>query len=138
MDRSIDIHKAGGVLIKDRKFLISRSKGKNFFVAPGGKIESGETSEEALKRELKEELTIEIALGDLEKLETFYAPAAGQENRYLQMDVFIVNRWRGEIRPNSEIEEILWINSFIPDQIKLGSIFQHNVLPRLKKEDMID
>lgn len=32
---------------------------------PGGKIEPGETSEEALVREIKEELEVEIKVGDL-------------------------------------------------------------------------
>ena len=32
---------------------------------PGGKIEPGETPEEALRRELREELQLEIAVGDL-------------------------------------------------------------------------
>lgn len=32
---------------------------------PGGKIEAGETSQEALKREIREELETEITVGDL-------------------------------------------------------------------------
>ena len=138
MDKKVDIHKAGGILIQNRKFLISRSKGKNSFISPGGKLEPGETPGEALVRELDEEFNVEIELKDLEKFGTFYAPAAEQEDRYLQMDIFLVNQWKGEIQANNEIEEILWINSSIPDQIKLGSVFQHEVLPRLKHEGLID
>ena len=138
MDKKVDIHKAGGILIQNRKFLISRSKGKNSFISPGGKLEPGETPGEALVRELDEEFNVEIELKDLEKFGTFYAPAAEQEDRYLQMDIFLVNQWKGKIQANNEIEEILWINSSIPDQIKLGSVFQHEVLPRLKYEGLID
>ena len=138
MDKRIDIHKAGGILIKDRKFLVGRSKGKTYFVAPGGKLELGEISEQALIRELKEELTIEIVLQDLEKFGTFYALAAEQENKYLQMDVFLVSQWSGDIQPSGEIEEIMWIDSSVPDETQLGSIFRHEVLPRLKQDDLID
>lgn len=55
MDKKIDIHKAGGILIKDRKFLVERSKNKTFFIAPGGSIEPRETPKQALVRELKED-----------------------------------------------------------------------------------
>ncbi len=138
MDKKIDIHKAGGILIQNRRFLVSRSKGKNFFISPGGKLKAGESPEEALIRELSEELNIKITRQDLKKFGAFYAAAAEQEEKYLRMDVFLVNRWEGDLQPNNEIEEILWIDSHAPNGINLGSIFEHEVLPRLKKENLID
>ncbi|MEK7530887.1 MAG: NUDIX domain-containing protein [Patescibacteria group bacterium] len=138
MDKKVDIHKAAGVLLKDRQFLISRSKGKDFFIAPGGKVEKGEGVREALIRELKEELEINVDVNDLEEFGVFYALAAGHADKYLQMDVFIVKKWAGEIIPASEVEEIKWINSNLPADIKLGSIFQHDVLPKLKSDKLID
>jgi 8-oxo-dGTP diphosphatase len=138
MERNIDIHKAAGVLIKDRKFLITRSKGKSFFIAPGGKVEQGESVTDALKRELNEELQITIDVSIMEELGTFYADAAGKENAYLQMDVFLVKNWDGEITPAAEVEEVMWIGSELPAGIELGSIFHHDVLPKLKNLDLID
>ncbi|MGC9551516.1 NUDIX domain-containing protein, partial [Vibrio metoecus] len=43
------------VLIQDGKLLAVRSKGKALFYFPGGKREAGESDEEALIREIKEE-----------------------------------------------------------------------------------
>ncbi len=137
-DKKIDIHKAGGILIKDRKFLVERSKGKTIFIAPGGSIETGETPKQALVRELFEEFKIMVLENDLQEFGTFYAQAAGQEEKYLQMDVFIVKHWQGEPTPDNEVEEMLWINSNLPENIKIGSIFEHEVLPRLKEKDLID
>ncbi|MCX6820147.1 MAG: NUDIX domain-containing protein [Candidatus Adlerbacteria bacterium] len=138
MERKIDIHKASGVLIQGRKFLIVRQIGKKFFVAPGGRVEVGEIVIDALKRELKEELTIDVDISDLEEFGTFYAPAIGEENKYLQSDVFLVTKWSGTIAPASEIEEIMWVNSVLPPDIELGSIFHHDVLPKLKELGLID
>ena len=138
MDMKIDSHKSAGVLIKDRKFLITRSKGKTFFIAPGGKVEVNETVQAALARELKEELSINVGISNLSPFGTFFALAAGHEDKYLQMDVFLVKSWEGEITPASEVEEIKWINSDLPVDIELGSIFHHDVLPKLKEQNLID
>ena len=138
MDKKIDIHKAAGILIKDRKFLVTRSKNKNFFVSPGGKIEKEENKFTALKRELYEELKINVDISHLKDLNTFYAPAHGIKDKYLQMDVLFVNKWSGKIIPSSEVEEVLWIISNLPPNIELGSIFKDDILPILKKLDLID
>ena len=138
MDRKVDIHKAAGVLIKDRKFLVARSRGKEIFVSPGGKLEPGEAPAAALLRELHEELSLVAAPEDLAPFGTFYADAAGMERTRIQIDVFIVLRWAGEIAASGEIEELLWIDSRIPNGIKVGSVFEHEVLPRLKAADLID
>ena len=56
-----------GVLIKDGKTLLGqRPEHKSLpglWEFPGGKIELGETPEQALRRELKEELAIEADIG---------------------------------------------------------------------------
>ncbi|MDB5238152.1 MAG: Methyltransferase type 11 [Candidatus Kaiserbacteria bacterium] len=136
--RVADIHKAMGVLIRDRKLLVTRSKDKIHFIGPGGKLEAGETAQEALIRELHEELQITVKTEDLEVFGSFSAAAAGNKSRIVTAQVFTVARWEGEIIPGNEIEEIRWIASEDAKSMTLGSIFADDVIPRLKEHDLID
>lgn len=134
----VDIRKAGAVIIRDRKVLMTRTRGKEIFVNPGGKLEEGETSSQALIRELGEELGITVAEGDFEPFGTFHAQAAYDPGKSVTMDVFLVHRWKGEIVPQREIEELAWIDSKLPSGVSIGSIMQYEVLPRLRERGMID
>ncbi len=131
------IHKVGGILLKDKKIVLCRSKGKEHFIAPGGKIEAGEEPKSALIRELKEELNVEVREASLKEFGTFYAAAAGDEQNTLRMDVFLVTDWMGEPMASSEIDEITWIDSANLTDIQVGSIFAHEVIPRLKASALI-
>lgn len=117
---------------------MSRSRNKDVFVAPGGKVESGEGAFETLQRELKEEFGIEIKRKNIKEFGTFYAQAAGNEDNMLRMDVFTVEDWRNDPVPSAEIEEIRWISSGIPKDMKVGSIFEHEAIPKLKSDNLID
>ncbi len=59
----------GALIEKDGKYLVAQRKHDDTFGGlwefPGGCIEEGETKEEALRREIKEELDLEIEAGSL-------------------------------------------------------------------------
>jgi 8-oxo-dGTP diphosphatase len=135
-----DIYKAAGILIHDRRFLVNRKEGRSVFISPGGRLEVGETAAEALIRELKEELTIDVAAQDLEKFGTFSAEAVDEPEpgTRIHMEVFLVKKWEGEIKAADNITDVLWIDSRALAGVQLGSIFEHDVLPRLKEKNLIN
>ena len=50
------------IIIKDNKILLMhrRKKGEEYWVFPGGHVDDGESAEEAMKREIWEELSLRI------------------------------------------------------------------------------
>ncbi|MEY8370381.1 (deoxy)nucleoside triphosphate pyrophosphohydrolase [Aerococcaceae bacterium 50-4] len=63
-----DIYVVGAILVRDHKILCAQRGGEKslayLWEFPGGKIEDGETAQEALKRELMEELKIEVSMAE--------------------------------------------------------------------------
>lgn len=140
MTDKVDIYKAAAIIIKDRQLLVSRSKNRSFFIAPGGKLQKNETPEQAVIRELQEEQGIIVTENNLTFFGTFYAIAQGfeAEQLKLRMDVYSVRSYDGELSPQSEIEENKWIDTMTMNSIELGSIFAHDVVPELHRQNLVD
>lgn len=133
-----DIIKAAGVILVGRKLLFARSTGKSIYLAPGGKPEGDETVLQALVRELSEELNITVTPDDVEFFKRYEAPAAGQPGRMVEMHVFMVKHWDGQIRPGAEIAELRWLTADVPEDVEVGSIFGHQLLPDLQAMGLMD
>lgn len=103
MNKVID--KLAWVLIKDGKFLAVRSKGKDLFYLPGGKREAGESDAEALIREIKEELSVDLVANSINYMQTFTAQADGKApGVFVKLTCYFAD-YSGELLPASEIEE---------------------------------
>jgi 8-oxo-dGTP diphosphatase len=94
----VPVDVAVGVLISaDGSFLLaSRPEGKvyaGYWEFPGGKLESGESVEQALRRELHEELGIEVGVVQPWKIELMDYPHARVRLHFCK--VFV---WRGEFQ----------------------------------------
>lgn len=91
-----------------RVLLAQRPEGKDMaglWEFPGGKVHDGETPEEALVREMKEELDLVVVAKDLVPL-TFASHA--YECFHLFMPLFLCRCWGGILRP-MEKQRIIWV-----------------------------
>ena len=95
---------------KGRILLAQRPAGKpmaGLWEFPGGKIESGETPERALVRELHEELSIMVDETSLKPI-TFASHA--YPDFHLLMPLFSTESWEGELAPR-EGQTLAWVRS---------------------------
>lgn len=107
------IKKCVGAIIYDLEgkiFLITSPKWKGWLV-PGGRIEDGETEEEALHREIKEEMNISIT--DLYRVcESYKKPSADFKDPTLTFHFisYFAKALSTEIKPNKEISKYGWFS----------------------------
>lgn len=99
-----NIHVVGAIIAKEGKvFCCQRSLEKSLpgkWEFPGGKIESGETKQQALVREIKEELEIDIAVSQTDYLSVTYDYDFGVVN----LSTFICEVVSGEPKLTEHIQ----------------------------------
>lgn len=117
------IYVTGAVLVRDGKILAAqRGDGRaldGYWEFPGGKVEDGETPEEALARELREELLTDASVGEflttteheydfgVVVLSTYFCKLTGSEP---QLTEHREVRW---VEP-SEMKELQWAPADVP------------------------
>lgn len=127
--------RVGAVVVRDRAVLMVTGFGLEGWWTPGGHKEAGETDEEALRRELQEELGVEVAIGD--RYCSLVAPSilTGEDTlcTYYRADV------SGTAEPRDEISDLGW---FSREDFETGTVrplpaFAEHVLPRLIADSLI-
>ena len=113
MNRTIKV--AAAIIIKEGRFFATqRGYGawKDWWEFPGGKVEAGETSEEALVREIKEELDTLVSVDEFVTTVEYDYPEF-----HISMDCFICSVISGELKL-LEHESARWLPLSDPWQVK--------------------
>lgn len=120
------------VIVDDRgRVLVVRKRGTTTFMQPGGKIDSGETGLDALRRELAEELGVIVSHSDVTALGRHVAKAANEPDHVVDAELFRVTL-RGEPVAAAEIDEIRWIDPGAPGDVELAPLTEGPVFALLR------
>ncbi len=101
------IEVVAAIIVKDKKVFATRrgyGEWKGWWEFPGGKIEEGESLQEALEREIREELDAEITVGELLDTIEWDYPAF-----HLKMHCFICSLKSATVHLN-EHEASAWLS----------------------------
>jgi 8-oxo-dGTP diphosphatase len=109
------------VIENEKLLLVTRKKDpfKGFLTFPGGKVDEGEKVEDAVKRELREETSLDIDPTDI--LGVYSDPSRDPRGHRISV-TFIAKVISGEAKPSSDAESIEWLS--VNEIKELG--FDHN------------
>ncbi len=120
--------------VENKKVLLTLSRGKTKWQLPGGKKDIGETDAEALIRECREELSIELVPESIDFVETIQGAAFGKEDTKVVINIFR-SQFEGKLMASHEIEKISFCSfAEIPDTSELG----WNYLKHLRNTGVIE
>lgn len=108
-NRKIQQISVKGIIARDNKVLVLKTAGRGNYELPGGRMDFGETVEQALKREMKEELGWnDITIGDMINVWTFRDTRRRVDYHFVILDFEIFSRDR-EIKISPEHTQYKWI-----------------------------
>jgi len=122
-------------IIRDNRLLVQEEIGEEHYLLPGGRAEDGEGAIQALCRELKEELGVELELESLCFVGEFEDVSAGRDDIRVHVDLYRGN-YQGDIKLGSEVTGLVWIGKN-DDWSKLAPVTRNKILPALLKKKLL-
>ncbi|NLS12493.1 NUDIX domain-containing protein [Vibrio sp. SM6] len=105
-----NIDKLAWLRIENKRVLCVRSHGKSLFYMPGGKREGAETDEQALRREISEELSVTLNDSSMVYYDQIAAQADGKPEGVMVVMRCYYADYTGELAENAEIAEAVWLS----------------------------
>lgn len=129
------IHKVAGIVVRDNALFLVKKHNTSIWTSLGGRPEVGESEEETLVREVREEVGCETRV--IKKLGDFEAPAA-HDDAIVRLSTYLIELIGDPHITDPELETC----AFIPQDwrahgIELSAVFTKKVIPHCIQEGIL-
>ena len=136
-EKNICSYRAVGVLIRNNKILVQREKDGNEYALPGGHVMIGETSEESLTREYKEETGADILCSRMIWVEEVFWKWDGKKAHTIAFYYLISLKNESDI-PDSYFESHKDNSDVLLEWVEIDELKNLTVYPAFIKDKIVN
>lgn len=129
------IDKLAFIEVRNRKVLETKNYAKDKWYIPGGERDGNENDQEALMREIREELGVELIPETIQHYGTFEAQAHGKPEGTMVRMTCYTGEYKGDIVPSAEVEKMDWFGYSKRSDV---SPIDQLIFDDLKTKDLVD
>ena len=128
--------RVGAIIIKDDKILMVKNNRVDYYYSVGGRIQFGETAEQAVKREVKEELGFEVEIDRLGFIceAYFYGTIGDKQERLIYEPAFY---FYVKVPEDFELENETFLEDGSPEYLELVPLdTEETIYPEFFKTEL--
>jgi len=147
-NQQIISERAAVFIVKDGAILLMHriKNGREYYAVPGGKVEDGETPEQAARREAKEETNLDVVIGEkIMEFEREIYESDGEKNYHgidggvVKEYFFLVDSFSGEVALGGpEVERNSESNHYALEWVSFDDLSSAELLPPNAKKFLIE
>jgi len=131
-------YRVGAIIINDGKLLVVKNNKSTYFYSVGGRVHFDETCEEAVQREVKEELGIDMEIDRLIFFHEQFFDEKDSKEHFHEISIYYLMKVTSKIEEirchslteNDIEEELIWI--------PIDNLKNHIVFPRFFATELIN
>jgi len=121
-------------IIRENRLLVQEEVGEEYYLLPGGRAEEEEGAIQALCREVREELGIELELASLNFLGKFEDVSREPDAR-IQIELYQAD-FHGKLTPCAEVKNLIWFDKN-DNWDRLTPVAKNKILPALLEKGLL-
>ncbi len=129
-------YRVGAIIIKNKKILMVRNNKSPHYYSVGGRVKIGESSIEALNREIKEELGLKLNILDLAVVQESFYEYGVDKDKIHEISLF----YNVDFNENTKIESMNFLEVDCTEYLQwldLNKLDEYEIYPEFFKREVL-